>query len=104
MTIDEELEIYKCALIDYRVSKYLPFLKRWLKTHHGFCWYFYYEVHEITDLTILWSIRPTNMVTYWFDAGNVDSRIKLLEQAIRIAKDRSCKKNSFLTRIKRYFA
>ena len=105
LTDDLQLVIYKNALFDYRVSKRLPFMKKWLRTNEGFCRYFG-KISRIEQFTVLFSIkRAKSANNYWFEPGDLEPRIELLKQAIAIIEERQnrpCKKSSFLKRIKRY--
>jgi hypothetical protein len=102
LTEDVQLVIYKNALFDYRVSKRLPFMKKWLRTSHGFCLYFL-RICDIKELTVLYSLLPH--YPNWFKFGQLEPRIQLLKQAIAIIeerKNRPCKKSSFLKRLSRH--
>jgi hypothetical protein len=104
LTEDVQLVIYKNALFDYRVSKRLPFMKKWLRTESGFCSYFK-KVCDLEELTVLYSLKPKPYRVIWFYPGTLEPRIQLLKQAISTIeerKNRPCKKSSFLIRIKRY--
>lgn len=83
----KEINIYRLALIQYWISSIIPFLKFKLRTHRGFCYHF---TMEVRDLTELYKLKPRNRYTesigYWYKAGDVKSRIKLLKQAIKNCK------------------
>jgi hypothetical protein len=104
LTEDVQLVIYKNALFDYQASRYLPFMKKWLRTDDGFCKYFR-KICDIKELTVLYSLNTKPYGLYWFYWGELESRIQLLKQAIAIIeerKNRPCKKSSFLKRLSRH--
>ena len=93
MTEKERLKIYKKALWDYRISKYL---RRSILTENGLCYYFYAK--EIITLTPegvygdgikilpeLYFYKPYDQ-NYWFNPGELNPRIKLLKKAIKMVK------------------
>jgi hypothetical protein len=91
MTISEQLELYKKALRDYRLSLWFPWLKRKLETHEGFCCYFDTKVENndyvgsLFYLTELNKLEPadTYMSSWWFWPGRLRPRIKILKLAIK---------------------
>ena len=84
MELQEELEIYKKALIDFENNE--PF------TNYGFCEYFF-RVHNIRCiyyyfelyLPYLYKQKPNNnkaYLSYWFPEGELNPRIECLKKAI----------------------
>ncbi len=88
----DELALYKRALRDYKLSRFLP--KRWFNTQYGFCCYFNTTFPIRSRLeglpSILFRLRPEKRykknTSYWFPEGALKPRIKLLEEAIKICK------------------
>ena len=80
---------YRIVLFKYRLSSIFPFLKVFLKTDLGFCYYFspknlsyYPELHRLKEESNFKEYKP-----YWFKEGDVDSRIVLLKKAIKLCKN-----------------
>lgn len=83
-----EINKYRLALFCYYLS-YIPVLKYFLNTQYGFCFYFnsYYFKNKFP---ILYSLKPINTwynSDYWFEPGDLKSRIKCLKKAIKLCKD-----------------
>ena len=81
MTQQKRLSLYKSALWQYKLSLRFPFLKSILLTNYGFCLHFR-SIGFIDELEELWSLRPESL--YWFSPGEIEPRVKLLEQAIKM--------------------
>ena len=93
MKTEEELEVYKKALKDYRKS--LIFGRKKFNTKRGFCDYFFYSfsysiLNDLDDLPVLKTLTPKKrynpLPIYWFEPGRLLPRIKLLKKAIRICQ------------------
>lgn len=88
MTKQERLIIYKQALKDYkRANSWYRFLFN-LPIYDGFCWYFI-DKHKIymIDLPELLKQNPNNFYSaWWFPKGELEPRIKCLEEAIKLAE------------------
>lgn len=90
----DELTLYKRALRDYRLSRFLP--KVFFNTNFGFCCYFEYR-HRQNNYNglssynglppILRNIKPKKTYDgYWFPEGALKPRIELLKEAIKICE------------------
>lgn len=81
MELQQELEIYKKALIDFEnKAKY---------TGNGFCFYFRmnYGIYIYKDnfkfnLPYLYKQKPNDNTGYWFLCGYTEPRIECLKKAI----------------------
>jgi hypothetical protein len=99
MKAEERLKIYKKALWDYRKGFYINILLyKWYvydPTYYGLCYYFDTVLHVNvygsqfkTILPELYAQKPVkNLVgNYWFDPGDLKSRIKCLKKSIKLTK------------------
>jgi hypothetical protein len=85
----ERLKIYRKALWDYRIAK---FIKK-DHTNYGFCYYFCWRHDKAMYHTFdsafpeLYAQRPMNVNgVYWFRPGDIKSRIECLKKAIKLTK------------------
>lgn len=102
----ERLKYYERALSDYRLSRLLPFLKKFLSTDKGFCNHItnynaifwgkkfktFSERVNLNELSELTELAPRQydpsleFQPYWYKPGKLLPRIKLLKAAIRNLK------------------
>lgn len=89
--MNNELSLYQSALTDFLHAKKDDKLYQ-----YGYCYYFYkkHRINLITDtcfsktLPVLYSLMPKGAEgTFWFEAGDNESRIELLSKAIKIIKN-----------------
>ena len=94
MTKDQKIELkrYKSALIQYQLVSLFPFLSYFLWANAGFCHHFQEYCNNLKyKLPVLCSLKPKNYhllvySSYWYTRGQLEPRIKLLKQAIKILK------------------
>lgn len=84
-----ELEIYKEALSNYKLSLIFP--RKVFNTQCGFCYYFRKSQRKELrlDCPTLFKLRPDEKYdnAYWFKPGKIRPRIQLLKEAIKLCQN-----------------
>jgi len=99
MKKQDRIAMYKMALRDYTICKYLPFLKSFYRTEDGLCYYF-------IKLSINWQLPELKEAYYeiykhwpyawWFKIGEIKPRIEILKKAIELAENKTEKEEAIL--------
>jgi len=90
MTPQERLKLYEIALKDYEAASMIEIRANGFT--HGLCRYFYLihglDVYNKMHLTFpeIHKSKPVNSGAWYFDFGDIKSRIELLKKAIELTK------------------
>lgn len=79
-----KLKMYNRTLFLYQLSRKLPWLKGFLCTDYGFCYFFkcYYSVYYLDNLKELVKYAPNSYCAFWFPSGELEPRIEILKKVI----------------------
>jgi hypothetical protein len=79
----KELLRYYLAFIQYKIARRFPSLRYFLRVHLGYCYHFNSDISFRIELPTLYYLRPDHRRNYWFERGDLNPRIDLLEMAIK---------------------
>lgn len=81
----ERLKFYKKLLFKYKISLYLPSLKKWLHTDNGLCLAIWPKGLSF-ELYAQKPKQPYGRTAYWYKPGDLKPRIEAIESAIKLCK------------------